>query len=88
MIPEPTPDIVRQQALAVLTAEFMQQGHPTEYASHMATSVIFQADLDLRNAQLSRLLAWLKQEQSDIYHEALALVESTRQEFEQRVQKT
>ena len=52
----------------------------------MATAAIFQADLELRNAQLSRLLAWLKQEHADVYPGALALVESTREEFEKRVQ--
>ncbi len=79
-------DPVRQQALQALTVAFVTQGHPTQYATHMATAAIFQADLELRNAQLSRLLAWLKQEHGDIYQEALNLVESTRIEFEQRVQ--
>jgi hypothetical protein len=85
MIPS-TPDLVRQQALTTLTAAFIAQGHPAEYAKHMATAAIFQADLELRNAQLSRLLAWLKQEQVDVYPGALSLVESTREEFEKRVQ--
>ena len=49
--------------------------------------VAFQTDLELRNAQLSRLLNWLKQEQSDIYPQALALVEATLKEFERRVQE-
>ncbi|UBF28071.1 hypothetical protein K9N68_09385 [Kovacikia minuta CCNUW1] len=86
MIP-PTSDLVRQQALTALTAAFVTQGHPAEYAKHMATAAIFQADLELRNAQLSRLLAWLKQEQPNVYQTALTLVESTREEFEQRVRQ-
>ncbi|WP_421659378.1 hypothetical protein [Leptothermofonsia sp. ETS-13] len=86
MIPDHPSDPVRQQALEALTAAFVVQGHPTEYATHMATAAIFQTDLELRNAQLSRLLAWLKQEQPDIYSDALSLVESTREEFEKRVQ--
>ncbi len=81
-----TPDPIRQHALAALTATFMTQGHPTEYAKQMATAAIFQTDLELRNAQLTRLLGWLKQEHSDTYPEALALLESTREEFERRVQ--
>lgn len=81
-----TPDLVRQQALAVLTASFIAQGHPEQYAQHIATATIFQADLELRNAQLSRLLSWLKQEHADIYNDALKLVEGTREEFERRVQ--
>lgn len=88
MISGQTPDPVRQQALTFLTAQFVAQGHPEQYAPYMATVAIFQTDLDLRNAQLSRLLAWLKQEHSEIYAEALALVEQTREEFEQRVQQT
>lgn len=79
-------DPVRQQALAALTAAFVTQGHPAEYATHMATAAIFQADLELRNAQLTRLLAWLKQEHGEVYPDALALTESTREEFEKRVQ--
>jgi hypothetical protein len=86
MIPGPTSDVVRQQALTALTAAFVAQGHPADYAKHMATAAIFQADLELRNAQLSRLLAWLKQEHAEVYQGALALVESTREEFEKRVQ--
>jgi hypothetical protein len=86
MIPEQNPDPVRQQALAALTAAFLAQGHPPEYAAHMATAVIFQTDLDLRNAQLTRLLAWLKQNHADIYPIALTQVEQTREEFERRVQ--
>lgn len=85
MIPEQA-DVVRQQALTALTAAFVAQGHPPEYATHMATTAIFQTDLELRNAQLSRLLAWLKQEHETVYTQALALVESTREEFERRVQ--
>ena len=87
MLSGQTPDPVRQQALTVLTAQFVSQGHPAEYAKHMATAAIFQTDLELRNAQLSRLLNWLKQEQSDIYPQALALVEATLKEFERRVQE-
>jgi hypothetical protein len=86
MLSGQTPDPVRQHALAALTATFMTQGHPTEYAKHMATAAIFQTDLELRNAQLTCLLGWLKQEHSDIYPDALALLESTREEFERRVQ--
>jgi hypothetical protein len=80
-------DLVRQQALAVLTASFVAQGHAPQYATHMATAAIFQTDLELRNAQLSRLLSWLKQEHDEIYQIALTLVESTRTEFERRVQE-
>jgi len=86
MIPGQTPDPVRQHALAALTATFITQGHPTEYAKQMAMAAIFQADLELRNAQLTRLLGWLKQEHSAIHDEAAALLESTREEFERRVQ--
>ncbi len=81
-----TPDPIRQQALAALTAHFISEGHPSEYAPTLATSAIFQADLDLRNAQLSRLLAWLKQEHAEIYQPALDIVQDLTQEFEQRVQ--
>jgi hypothetical protein len=87
MLSEQSADAIRQQALAVLTASFVNQGHPAEYATHMATAAIFQTDLELRNAQLSRLLNWLKQEQSAIYPDALAIVEATREEFERRVQE-
>ena len=86
MIPEPTKDAVRQQALAALMAQFVKQGHPDQYAQYMATSAIFQTDLELRNAQLTRLLSWLQQEHSPVYAQALALVEKTREEFEQRIQ--
>ncbi len=82
----PTSDPIRQQALAALTAELVAQGHPQTYASYMATAIIFQADLDLCTAQLARLLTWLKETHPDHYPEALDLVESTRTEFEQRVQ--
>ena len=82
-----TPDIVRQQALEALTVAFAAQGHPDQYAAHMATAAIFQADLELRNAQLSRLLAWLKDMHPDVHSEALAVVEGTRAEFEKRVQE-
>ncbi|MBW4582727.1 MAG: hypothetical protein KME42_24420 [Tildeniella nuda ZEHNDER 1965/U140] len=86
MISAQPPDPVRQHALAALTATFMTQGHPTEYAQHMATAVIFQTDLELRNAQLTNLLGWLKQEHGDVYQQALAHLESTREEFERRLQ--
>lgn len=86
MFPDQTSDAVRQQALAVLTAQFVAQGHPTEYATQMATAAIFQIDLELRNAQLSRLLDWIKQNHDTIYQDALAIVETTREEFERRVQ--
>jgi hypothetical protein len=82
-----SPDVVRQHALNVLIANFVAQGHPADYAQHMATAIIFQTDLELRNAQLARLLSWLKQSHSTVYPEALALVESTREEFERRVQE-
>lgn len=78
---------IRQQALIALTAEFVHQGHPPDYAKHMATAAIFQTDLELRNAQLFRLLSWFKQEHSELYPEVLKVVESVRQEFEQRVQQ-
>ncbi|NJL45072.1 MAG: hypothetical protein HC922_03600 [Leptolyngbyaceae cyanobacterium SM2_3_12] len=78
-------DDVRQEALSALTATFVEQGHAVEYAQQMATASIFQADLELRNAQMSRLLAWLKDSHPDFYPEALALAESVRQEFERRV---
>jgi len=86
MFSEQATDPVKQQALLTLIAAFVAQGHPAEYAQHMATAAIFQTDLELRNAQLSRLLAWLKQEHPAVYPNALALVEATREEFEQRVQ--
>lgn len=86
MFSDETRDRARQEALVALTATFIAQGHPAQYAQHMATAAIFQADLELRNAQLSRLLAWLKQEHVAIYPEALEITENTRQEFEQRVQ--
>lgn len=86
MFPDPSRDRARQEALVALTATFIAQGHPAQYAQHMATAAIFQADLELRNAQLSGLLAWLKQKHAATYTEALAVVEHTRQEFEHRVQ--
>ncbi|MGF1570077.1 MAG: hypothetical protein ACFCVD_18735 [Nodosilinea sp.] len=79
------PDDVRRGALVALTAQFVSQGHPANYAQHMATASIFQADLELRNAQFSRLLAWLKENHGDVYPDALALSEAVRQEFEQRL---
>jgi len=86
MLSGQTPDLIRQHALTALTASFVSQGHPTEYAQHMATAAIFQTDLELRNGQLTRLLAWLKQEHSDVYQDALTLLENTREDFEGRVQ--
>ncbi|PZV09052.1 MAG: hypothetical protein DCF32_03410 [Leptolyngbya sp.] len=76
---------VRKEALVALTAQFVKQGHPPSYAQHMATASIFQADLELRNAQFSRLIAWLKETHADIYPEALEIAEAVRQEFEKRV---
>ncbi|WP_206756616.1 hypothetical protein [Aerosakkonema funiforme] len=84
---ETTPDPVRQKALNALTDKFVEQGHAHQYAQALAASIIFQTDLDLRNAQLSRLLAWLKQEHSNTYQFALEIVEETRAEFENRVVK-
>jgi hypothetical protein len=77
----------RQKALAGLIANFVNQGHPAQYAQVMATLIIFQTDLDLRNAQIASLLNWLKQEHEDIYTDSLAIVEKTREEFEHRVQE-
>lgn len=77
---------IRKQALLALTAQLIQQGHPAEYAQHMATATIFQADLELRNAQFTRVLSWLKGHHPDIYEEVVSLAESVRQEFEHRVQ--
>lgn len=76
---------IRKQALLALTAAFVKQGHPQQYAQHMATASIFQADLELRNAQFSRLLAWLRDQHPEIYQEAVDSAESVRQEFEKRV---
>lgn len=76
---------VRKEALIALTAQFVKQGHPPSYAQHMATASIFQADLELRNAQFTRLIAWLKETHFEIYPEALAIAESVRQEFEKHV---
>lgn len=80
-------DDVRKEALLALTAAFVKQGHPAEYAKYMAMAAIFQTDLDLRNAQLSGLLHWLQTHQTVIYPEALKVAETIRQEFEQRVQQ-
>ena len=77
----------RQQALTHLTRQLVEQGHPEEYAQHMAVATIFQADLELRNAQLSRLLSWLKENYPEVHSEGLALVEQTREEFEKNVQE-
>lgn len=84
-MPTQNTDDARQQALKFLIANFVAHGHPAEYAQHMATAAIFQADLELRNAQMAHLLSWLKQEHSDFYEAAVAVVERTREEFEQRV---
>ena len=86
MLPSQNPDPVRQQALTALTHQFVQQGHPENYATFMAMSTIFQVDLELRNAQLSRLLSWIHQKHPDLHTEATQLVEATREEFEKRVQ--
>lgn len=86
MFSKPSPD-AREQALAVLMAQFVAQGHPPDYAKHMAIAAIFQADLDLRNAQLAQLLQWLQQNHPEIYPNAAQLVETVRQDFEQRVQR-
>jgi hypothetical protein len=77
----------RKPALELLTAQFVAQGHPEQYATHMATAAIFQADLELRNAQLTRLLNWLQIEHNEIYNSALELLEATREEFERRVRE-
>jgi len=42
----------------------------------------------LRNAQLSRLLAWLQEVHPEVYPDALTLTEQTREEFEQRVRQS
>lgn len=78
-------DDVRKDALVKLTAQLVKEGHPLEYAKQMAAASIFQADLELRNAQFSRLLAWLKESHSNLYPEALELAESVRHEFERRL---
>ncbi|MCH4903361.1 hypothetical protein GSN00_02935 [Cylindrospermopsis raciborskii CHAB3438] len=84
---ENNPASVTKQALAALASAIEAKGHKREYAEAMAASIIFQADLDLRNAQLANLLGWLKQEHEEIYESALSVVESTRQEFENRVSR-
>lgn len=83
----PSIDPVRQQALTALTTELTAQGHPPDYAQHMAAAVIFQADLDLCAAQLARILAWLNQDHPELYSEALDLLGATREEFEHRVRQ-
>jgi len=80
-------DDVRKEALLALTAEFVQQGHPAEYAKYMAMASIFQADLDLRNAQFSGLLQWLQTQHQGVYPEALQVAETIRKEFENRIQQ-
>ena len=52
----------------------------------MATSIIFQADLDLVSAQLLSLVSWLKEKNPEFYKEALTILEATAREFERRVQ--
>ncbi len=84
-MPEPSIEDVKKQALAALTAQFVQQGHPEQYAQIMATLAIFQTDLELRNAQMTRLLGWLKQDHAEIYEQAAKLVEDVRVEFETRL---
>ena len=86
MLPGQTPDPISQQALTALMTQFVQQGHPDEYAKFMAMSTIFQVDLELRNAQMARLLSWMQQEHPELHDEAAQLVESTREEFEKRLQ--
>ncbi len=85
-MPFPTDD-VRKEALLALTATFVEQGHPADYAKYMAMASIFQADLDLRNAQLSSLLNWLQAHRADVYPAALEVVENIRIEFEHRVRQ-
>ncbi|WP_239113131.1 hypothetical protein [Halomicronema sp. CCY15110] len=80
-------DDVRKEALLALTAEFVKQGHPAEYAKYMAMASIFQADLDLRNAQFSGLVQWLQTQHPGIYPEALQVAEAIRKEFEDRIQQ-
>ncbi len=88
MIPaDSSSDPIRKQALAVLVDQFLAQGHPPAYASQMATAAIFQADLELRNAQLVQLLGWIKQDHPDLYTQAIAIIDSAREEFERRVQQ-
>ncbi|MBD2139583.1 hypothetical protein H6F32_18945 [Anabaena sp. FACHB-1237] len=84
---EGNPASVTKQALVALANAIEAKGHKREYAEAMAASVIFQADLDLRNAQIANLLAWLKQEHHEIYESALSIVEKTRLEFETRVSR-
>ena len=52
----------------------------------MAIAAVFQTDLKLRNAQLTRLLSWLKQEHSELHQQALTQLESNREAFAQRLQ--
>jgi hypothetical protein len=80
-------DDVRKEALFALMAEFVKQGHPAEYAKYMAMASIFQADLDLRNAQFSGLLHWLQTQHEAIYPEGLKVAEGIRKEFENRIQQ-
>lgn len=87
MSTEGNPANVPQEALTALVDSLVRQGHPRQYAEAMATSIIFQTDLDLRNAQIANLLGWLKQEHTDIYPLALDVVGKTSAEFERRVRQ-
>ena len=87
MQPDQIKDPVRQQAVTALMTHFVQQGHPDQYAKFMAMATIFQADLELRNAQVSRLLSWLQQEHPSVHTEAIKLVEATTTDFEKRLQQ-
>ncbi|MEB3294660.1 MAG: hypothetical protein VKJ24_16005 [Synechococcales bacterium] len=78
-------DPVRQEALTALASAFTAQGHPAPYAQQMAIATVFQADLELRNAQLACILTWLQQEHPEISAQANTLVEKTREEFENRI---
>ncbi len=80
-------DDVKKKALVALTEALVAQGHPAEYAQYMAMSSIFQADLDLRNAQLSGLLTWVQTQHSSLYPQAIQVVEGIRAEFENRIQQ-
>ena len=48
---EATSDPIRQQALNGLTASFVQQGHPPQYAQVIAASIIFQTDQNINGEQ-------------------------------------
>ena len=78
-------DDVRKRCFSRINGPVVKEGHPLEYAKQMAMATIFQADLELRNAQFSQLLSWLKERHGEIYPEAVDLAESVRQEFERRM---